>query len=196
VSTFEASEEELGSYDAVVSATAFHWIDPALGFAKAASLLPPHGHLALLSNQHASGGSQDSLAEPIQALHRKLAPDVGSWTFPSVDSIRTRAEAGGDIAAVWARIERKFSDPPAVDDLFERPAVSVYPWLATYDRDGYLAMLSTQSTYALMDSERRDELLHGVGEQIEKMLGGVVTKQYVTNLATAERGSRAPGEYL
>jgi len=196
VSTFEASEDELGFYDAVVSATAFHWIDPSLGFPKAAGLLRPHGNLALLSNMHASGGTQDELAPAIQALHRNLAPDVGSWTFPSVDAIRTRAGAGGDIAAVWSRNERKFADPPAVDDLFERPAVSVYPWVATYDRDGYLAMLSTQSIYALMDSERRDELLHGVGEQIEKVLGGVVTKQYVTILATAERSSRASAEYL
>ena len=68
--------------------------------------------------------------------------------------------------------------------------------MATYDRDGYLAMLSTQSTYALMDPDRRDEFLHGVGQEIEKLLGGVVTKQYVTILATAERGSGRQGEYL
>jgi hypothetical protein len=74
-----------------------------------------------------------------------------------------------------------------VDELFESPTVSVHPWLATYDRDAYVAMLSTQSPYALIDSDRRDELFHQVGDVVERVLGGVVTKQYVTIVATAER---------
>lgn len=185
--TFEAADEEPGSYDTIMSATAFHWIDPSVGFTKAASLLRPHGMLALLTNMHASGGTQDALAEAMQDLQQNLVPEVGSWAFPSVDAIRTKAEGGGDIAAVWSRIERTFTDAPAVDDLFERPTVSVHPWLATYDRDTYVAMLSTQSPYALIDPERRDELFHQVGNVVESVLGGVVTKQYVTIVATAER---------
>jgi SAM-dependent methyltransferase len=188
VATFEAADEVPGAYDTIMSATAFHWIDPSVGFTKAASLLRPHGTLALLTNMHASGGTQDALAEAMQDLHRNLVPEVGSWTFPSVGAIRTKAKGGGDIAAVWSRIERKFADAPAVDDLFERPTVSVHPWLATYDRDAYVAMLSTQSPYALIDPDRRDELFHQVGEVVESVLGGMVTKQYVTIVATAERG--------
>jgi SAM-dependent methyltransferase len=187
VATFEAADEEPSSYDTLISATAFHWIDPSVGFTKAADLLCPHGTLALLTNMHASGGTQDALAEAMGALHRKLAPEVGSWTFPSVDAIRTKAQSGGDIAAVWSRIERKFTDAPAVGDLFDRPTVSVYPWVATYDSDCYVAMLSTQSSYALMDPQRRAELLAAVRELVESMLGGVVTKQYVTIVAVAER---------
>lgn len=187
VATFEDADEQPGAYDALVSATAFHWVDPSVGFTKAASLLRPCGTLALMTNMHASGGTQDALAEAIQALHRDVAPEVGSWTFPSVDAIRTRAGGGGDIAAVWSRIERTFTEAPTVDDLFESPIVSVHPWLATYDRDAYVAMLSTQSPYALMDPDRRDALFHGVGELVERMLAGVVTKQYVTVVATAER---------
>ncbi len=128
VSTFEEADEEPGSYDAVVSATAFHWVDPALGYPKAARLLRPDGALALLSNVHVGGGTQDQLSRDVQALHRRIAPEVGSWTFPSVEAIRGRAEGGGDIAAVWSRIERKFADAPVVGDLFEPPWVSTYPW--------------------------------------------------------------------
>jgi SAM-dependent methyltransferase len=38
-----------GPFDLIVSATAFHWIDPAIGLAKAARLLRPGGWLALLA---------------------------------------------------------------------------------------------------------------------------------------------------
>lgn len=40
-----------GPFDLIVSATAFHWIDPDVGLAKAARLLRPGGWLALLSTQ-------------------------------------------------------------------------------------------------------------------------------------------------
>jgi SAM-dependent methyltransferase len=38
-----------GPFDLIVSATAFHWVDPAVGWAKAARLLRPGGWLALMS---------------------------------------------------------------------------------------------------------------------------------------------------
>lgn len=51
--TFEACSFEAfagsGPFDLIASATAFHWVDPAVGLAKAARLLRPGGWLALLS---------------------------------------------------------------------------------------------------------------------------------------------------
>jgi SAM-dependent methyltransferase len=188
-STFEAADDEPGAYDLIVSATAFHWIDPNISFAKAARLLRPGGSLALLTNAHGSAGTHtdERVAETIRHLHRQLAPEVGSWTFPSLDDIRGRAKAGGDIAAVWSRVERKFTEPPSVSDLFEPPLVSTYPWVATYDRADYLAMLASQSSYALMDQTRRELLLDAIGRLIDERLGRTVTKEYITVLATARR---------
>lgn len=40
-----------GPFDLIVSATAFHWVDPSVGLAKAARLLRPGGWLALLTTQ-------------------------------------------------------------------------------------------------------------------------------------------------
>lgn len=48
VATFEDFDAPDGSFDLVVSATAFHWIDPEVKFTKAARLLRPGGWLALL----------------------------------------------------------------------------------------------------------------------------------------------------
>jgi ubiquinone/menaquinone biosynthesis C-methylase UbiE len=48
VVSFEHFDAPDGSFDLVVSATAFHWIDPEVKFTKAARLLRPDGWLALL----------------------------------------------------------------------------------------------------------------------------------------------------
>src|SRR5262245_17859684 len=46
VATFEAWEPAGRTFDAVVSGTAWHWIDPVAGAAKAAQMLRPGGVLA------------------------------------------------------------------------------------------------------------------------------------------------------
>ena len=40
------------NFDLVVSATAFHWVDPKIGYQKVARLLKPHGAIALFWNKH------------------------------------------------------------------------------------------------------------------------------------------------
>jgi SAM-dependent methyltransferase len=187
--TFEDADEKEESFDLLVSATAFHWIDPNVSFPKAARLLRHGGSLGLLTNAHGAGGSQAEIAAEVQTLHRRLAPDVGAWIFLSLGQIEDIAFAGGDIAALWHRLERKFEPPPPVCQLFDPPFVGVYPWMAEYDTEGYLAMLASQSTYALMDRTRRAALFAGIGELVEDRLLGRVTKQYVTVLAMARRAS-------
>src|SRR5580658_1278748 len=191
LSTFEDAEEVAESYDAVVSATAFHWVDPQVGYAKAAHLLKPGGWLGLLSNMHVAGGTDDQIADAIQELQERHAPELGRWTFPSIEELEARARAGGDIAATWCRVERKVAEPPDVSHLFGPPTVTTYPWTATYDRDGYVAMLSTQSTYVLMESERREALLADIGTAIDATLGGTITKQYVTVMAISRQTATA-----
>jgi len=188
-STFESFACRPASFDVVVSATAFHWIDPNLSYAKAASVLRPGGHLALLTNAHSAGGTHTAevFGEAVRDLHRRLAPEVGAWTFPNADEIDLRAKTGGDIAEVWGRVDRRLWDPPPVADLFESPTVHTYRWIVSYDPDGYLAMLASQSSYALMDERTRDELLDGIRRLISRHLGDVVTKEYVTILAVARR---------
>ena len=63
-----ASFEDLadtGPFDLIVSATAFHWVDPGVGLAKAARLLRPGGWLALLT-------TGESYPGPLQTGLREL----------------------------------------------------------------------------------------------------------------------------
>ena len=43
---------ELGEYDLVTSFSAFHWIDPSVGYRRAADVLRPGGKLALVWHEH------------------------------------------------------------------------------------------------------------------------------------------------
>lgn len=189
---FEDFEDEEESYDAVVSATAFHWVDPAVSFEKSARLLRPGGWLCLLTNSHVQGGShtEPRFVEPVRRLHEQLAPELGGWSFPTAEEVAARAGRPGDIAAVWSRIDRKTGEPPEVSHLFEPPVVKTERWLARYSRQGYLAMLATQSSYALLEEDRRRELLEAIGRVIDVALGGVVTKSYLAVLALARRRGR------
>jgi SAM-dependent methyltransferase len=199
VSTFEDATEPSAAYDAIVSATAFHWTDARCSYTKAADLLVPGGSLALLTNAHGAGGNhtQEPMASAIRDLHRRLAPQIGSWTFPTREDLAARAGSGGDIAAMWSRLDRSFVDPPPVGELFEPPVVTTYPWLATYERAGYLDMLSSHSSYALLDPGRRAQLFDQIGRLIDEHLDGTITKEYVTILATARtRGSAAQSDPL
>jgi SAM-dependent methyltransferase len=187
--TFEGADEQPASYDIVFSATAFHWIDPHVSFAKAARLLRPGGWIALLTNAHSAGGTdtEEPIAGAITELHRRLVPEIGDWTFPSADQIHEQATAGGDLGAVWARVEPKLGEAPAVDHLFEPPMIFTYPWLASYDRDRYLAMLASQSSYALLAPRKRETLLRAIGQLVDDRLEGAITKRCVSVLAIAKR---------
>jgi SAM-dependent methyltransferase/diadenosine tetraphosphate (Ap4A) HIT family hydrolase len=185
---FEDLEATPGSFDLLVAATSFHWVDPTIGYHKAADLLRPGGRLALLTNAHTAGGNHTHppFADAVRRLHHRLAPAIGDWTFPTAEEIAARAAGGGDMASLWARIDRNTTEPPDVSGRFEPPEVHCYPWVATYDRDAYLDMLASQSSYALMEPDQRQALLEGIGPLVDDLLGGWVTKQYVTVLATAQ----------
>jgi ubiquinone/menaquinone biosynthesis C-methylase UbiE len=79
VSAFEDSSDR-GPFDLIVSATAFHWVDPDVGLAKAARLLRPGAWLALLS-------TGERYPEPLRTALRDLwlkYTRTGEWaTGPS-----------------------------------------------------------------------------------------------------------------
>ena len=76
VSPFEDLDVPPSTYQLIVSATAFHWIDPEVGFTRAARLLRPGGWLALL-------GTRESYDEPVgttlRAVWARHAGGEGAW---------------------------------------------------------------------------------------------------------------------
>ena len=65
-----------GPFDLIVSATAFHWIDPGIGLAKAARLLRPGGWLALLTTGERY---PEPLRTRLRELWMKYSRQAGTW---------------------------------------------------------------------------------------------------------------------
>jgi diadenosine tetraphosphate (Ap4A) HIT family hydrolase len=92
------------SFDLVVTATSFHWVDPTIAYPKAAGLLRPGRRLALLTNAHTDGGSHTHppFVDAVLRLQHRLAPATvdWNWTFPTAEEIATRAAGGGNMACL------------------------------------------------------------------------------------------------
>jgi SAM-dependent methyltransferase len=75
VSPFENWPLPAEPFDAVVCATAFHWIDPSVRVTKSAAALRPGGALATIASHHVAGGSEDFFVES-QACYERWDPST------------------------------------------------------------------------------------------------------------------------
>jgi len=82
--SFEAASLAPGSFDLIIAATAFHWLEPATAFARSRALLKPGGTLALLWNVLQVLGRPDPFHEATAALLAPLAtsPSGAPDTLP------------------------------------------------------------------------------------------------------------------
>lgn len=158
-------------FDAVVSATAFHWIDPAVRTAKAADALRAGGALAVVRTQHVRGGTEAFFAE-VQRCYERFDPD----TQPGLRPPDADAVDGSDHAEEVAGSGR-FG--PTVFRRYERDL--------TYTSADYLRLLRTYSNHRALPEDARNGLLQCVEGLIDGRYGGRVTKRYLTELAVSHR---------
>jgi len=104
ISSFEDFADSEPS-DLIVSATAFHWVDPSIGLAKAARLLRSGGWLALLT-------TGERYPEPLRTRLRDLwmrySRQTGKWTDQPawVTALRQTTLFGGTVEASHTRALR------------------------------------------------------------------------------------------
>ncbi|MER5939491.1 class I SAM-dependent methyltransferase [Streptomyces sp. NPDC001928] len=158
-------------YDAVVSATAFHWIDPAVRMAKAADALRPGGALAVVRTQHVHGGTEEFFVE-VQRCYERFDPA----TTPGLRLPAAVDIVGSDHAEEVARSGR-FG--PTVFRRHERDL--------TYTTSEYLEVLRTYSGHRALPDEARAGLLGCVAGLIDGRYGGRITKRYLIELAVSRR---------
>ncbi|MEY9997043.1 SAM-dependent methyltransferase [Streptomyces sp. V4I8] len=89
VATFEAWEPVGRTFDAVIAAQSWHWVEPVAGVVKAARVLRPGGRLAIFGHAYEP---PTEVAEPFAAAYRRAAPDTPRSTAnrPDVRSASTR----------------------------------------------------------------------------------------------------------
>ena len=81
-SRFEEWEAGQRKFDLLISAQAFHWVPPKVRFVKAASVLKPHGHLALFWNEYPGMDGADWCATWMRFTANKC-PELVREDIPS-----------------------------------------------------------------------------------------------------------------
>jgi SAM-dependent methyltransferase len=160
-------------FAAVVAATSFHWIDPAVRFAKTAAALRPGGSLAIISTGHVEGGSSDFFVE-VQRCYERWQPESTQPGFRL-----TPAEAVAD----------DFDVTPGGH--FVPVGTGRIVSEISYDTRDYLDLLLTYSDHLATPDETREGLLGCIGSLIDDRYAGQVTKAYLFQLTVGRLADRS-----
>jgi len=175
VGNFEEYPLEEKSFDLVISGTAFHWIDPHLGYRKAAQVLREEGTLALFWNKPVQTQVSAECVQSIQNVYERVVPEMAK-RFPGLvhpDAIPT---------PVKDEINRS--------QVFGDVTVLKYRWEAEYSAKTYIELLNTYSDHIALEEEIRTKLFDGIETLIEIKFGGTIVKEHLSILYLAHRNER------
>jgi len=153
-STFEEWPVESGGFDLVISAQAFHWVEPEIRFKKAASALDAFGALAVVGN--AVVLEMSALREAIDAVYTRHAPTLV-----------------GPPATRWYAEEGPVADLFAASGCFGPVTWRRYPWSRAYSPSEYCDLLRTHSDHRLLPAGQLDALLGALSGVIEAHEGSI-----------------------
>ncbi len=176
VATFEAWDPAGRMFDAVVAGTAWHWVDPVAGAAKAARVLRPGGRLAAFWHVFQL---PPGVAEAFAAVYRRVVPD-SPFVFQEKGSALEGYQALFARAADGIREVGGFGDPEQWR----------FDWECHYTRDAWLDQLPTSGALTRLPQDRLAEVLEGAGAAVDAM-GGGFTMPYTTVAVTAARTGAA-----
>jgi SAM-dependent methyltransferase len=172
VATFEAWDPAGRAFDAVVAATAWHWVDPVVGAAKAAQVLRPGGRLAAF---HHVFQLPPDLLQAFAAVYERVMPG-SPFNFQPMERAVEAYQALFTRAADGIREAGGFSEPEQWR----------FDWERTYTRDEWLDQLPTSGGLTRLPPDKLEEVLAGTGAAVDAM-GGSFTMPYATITITATR---------
>ncbi len=158
-----------GPFAALLSAQAWHWVDPETRLARAHAVLRSGGTLALMWNVFQIGSWPPELRRAVNAAYRRSAPGLLRQTVSEIEVDR--------------REEIRQSG------LFQDLRKEEFPWSRGYERADYLRLLETQSDHRLLPGPIRRRLLQAIEQALIRQ-GGLVPQGYRTFLYLARS---APG---
>jgi SAM-dependent methyltransferase len=168
-SSFEDWQPGEERFDLLLSATAFHWIAPEVGYPKAASLLTDCGYIALFWNY--SPRPFTGFFMDVQEIYRRLLPDWGDPNSgPSLEE---------DIQGTVNEINQT--------GLFEPVVVRRHPWSRDYTSAEHLKLLNTYSDHYNLEEQIKESLFQEIGVLIDRKYGGWITKPHLAVLFIASK---------
>lgn len=172
VATFETWDPAGREFDAVVSGTAWHWIDPVAGASKAAQVLRPGGLLAIFWHVFQL---PPKLVEAFATVYSRILPDTSynvqaaRQPLDTAQVLTAAAAAGIKKAGRFTRLEQWRVD-----------------WEQFYSRGEWLDRFSTEVPLTQLPPHKLAEVLDGVGATIDSM-GGSFTMPCSAVAVTATR---------
>jgi ubiquinone/menaquinone biosynthesis C-methylase UbiE len=166
---FEDVELPDHAFAAAFSATAFHWVDPGVGWSKAARVLQPGGVLALLTHVWAVTNASRVADEAFQRVLRSVDPEIPLWELRDADAIRTGAEARLDnVSELWSWLHNRDASRPEAARLFTAVGYQAVPVAHERTPAEELALLRTTSMYLGLERDKQDLLEQGVAQVMEE----------------------------
>src|SRR5215210_8616693 len=150
---FEDVSLQEGAFDLAISATAFHWLDPAAAYLKVARALRDGGSLALFWNVHVHSDASEGFFEAAQRIYEREAPEI----------------VGPDD---YKGLPRPHEVPDRTEEIQETSLLGNittrhYRWDVTYDSWGYLRVLSTYSGHRSLNADTRERLFRSIADLID-----------------------------
>jgi SAM-dependent methyltransferase len=170
LSTFEDWDDRGRRFRLLVSASAWHWVDPSIGWRRAYDVLEPEGSLALLSHVVVRRPGEPEVYAETADLHERFFPRHPGWGHPPLEKDVRRTDQGWDPHGLFG---------PAV--------VRWYPMVQWFTGDGFADLLRSTSLYRALDDEVREPLLDAVAERIRSRMGDRVPRRYLSLLRVGRR---------
>ena len=169
---FEKMPLPEGAFDLLVSATAFHWLDPAVAYRKAAGVLRPTGVIALFWNEHVHTEADPGFFRATQKVYAREAPEIWDDGYDGPPDPEDLADRAGEIEG---------------SGLFGPVVKRSFRWDHTYDAESYLRVLDTYSGHRNLGGETRARLYRGISRLIDDEYRGRIVKGYSTSLYVAPK---------
>jgi len=158
---FEYWRVEAGGFDLAISADAFHWVQPEVGYPMVASALKPSGKLAFFWNS--PNEIDTEISDALAQVYKSRAPQA------------ERPE--GSFTAEW--MIKTINEVIAQSGCFSEVMIKSYPVTETLSADHYIKNLWTYSSHRSLDQRTREWLYDGIRKVLEQFGGKITTTRQV-----------------
>ncbi len=173
-SSFENWGDRGRRFDVLVAASAWHWVDPSIGWRRAHDVVLPGGWMALLGNVVVRRPGEPEVYAETADLHERFAPGNPDWGDPPLEDEVRATDAG------WG-------PPNDPGGLFGPTIVRWYPSVQWFDGEGFADLLRSTSLYRQLDSPRREPLLDAIAERIRTRMDNRALRRYLSVLRIGRR---------
>ncbi len=157
-------------FDLVYAATAWHWIDPVVGYELAWRWLRPGGHLAVWAAEHVLPADGDPFFDDIQDVYE----EIGEGLPPDRDR-----PVPGSLPTFRSAIERS--------GLFTVTVTKEFIWDLRYAAEQYIQLLDTFSGHIDMARWQRDRLYGEIRRRLAARPDAMVRRHWGAVLQVARR---------